>query len=81
VHAPLRPWLEALMQARAPSLFSWGVGVLERVEGEPDHLDRLPMLHALRQQVVDVLDAHRALGVDVAAHLPDALAQWHSRRC
>jgi len=54
--------------------------VLERVEGEPDHLDRLPMLHALRQQVLDVIDAHRALGVDVAQHLPVTLEQWYARR-
>jgi len=80
VHAPLRPWLEAQMQSRASSLFAWGSTVLERVEGEPDHLDRLPMLHALRQQVVDVIDAHRALGVDVAQHLPAALARWYAGR-
>jgi len=80
VHAPLRPWVEAQMHARAASLFAWGTSVLERVEGEPDHLDRLPMLHALRQLVVDVLDAHRALGVDVAEHLPDALARWYAQR-
>lgn len=80
VHAPLRPWLEAQMQSRAPSMFSWGSRVLERVEGEPDHLDRLPMLHALRQQVLDVIDAHRALGVDVAQHLPVTLEQWYARR-
>ena len=80
VHAPLRPWLEAQMQSRAPSLFSWGLSVLERIEGEADHLDRLPMLHALRQQTLDVLDAHTALGVDVSAHLPDQLAQWYARR-
>ena len=80
VHAPLRPWLEAQMQSPAPSLFPWGSSVLERVEGEPDHLDRLPMLHALRQQVLDVIDAHRALGVDVAQHLPVTLEQWYARR-
>jgi len=80
VHAPLRPWLQAQMHARAPALFSWGCSVLERVEGEPDHLDRLPMLHALRQQVIDVLDAHRALGVEVDEHLPDALWQWYRQR-
>jgi len=80
VHAPLRPWVEAQMLARAPSLFVWGTSVLERVEGEPAHLDRLPMLRALRQQVVDVLDAHRALGVDVDAYLPEALGQWYARR-
>jgi len=80
VHAPLRPWVEAQMRARAPALFVWGTSVLERIEGEPDHLDRPPMLHALRQQVVDVLDAHRALGIDVSEHLPDALAQWYARR-
>jgi len=80
VHAPLRPWVETQMQARAPALFAWGTSVLDRVEGEPDHLDRLPMLHALRQQVIDVLDAHRAFGIDVPGHLPDALAQWYARR-
>ncbi|WP_232338405.1 GIY-YIG nuclease family protein [Lysobacter soli] len=80
VHVPLRAWLEAQMQARAPALFSWGTGVLERVEGEPAHLDQLPMLHALRQQVLDVLDAHRALGVDVGEHLPETLARWYARR-
>jgi len=80
VHAPLRPWLEAQMQSRAPSLFSWGASVLERVEGEPDHLDQLPMLHTLRQQVLDVIDAHRALHVDVAQHLPGPLAHWYVRR-
>jgi len=80
VHAPLRTWVEMQMQTRAPALFSWGLSVLERVEGEPDHLDRLPMLHALRQQVLDVLDAHRALGITVSDHLPDALAQWYRRR-
>lgn len=80
VHVPLRAWLEAQMQARAPALFFWGISVLERVEGEPEHLDQLPMLHALRQQVLDVLDAHRALGVDVGEHLPETLAQWYARR-
>ncbi|MDR0181743.1 GIY-YIG nuclease family protein [Lysobacter arvi] len=80
VHAPMRAWLESQMRARAPALFSWGLGVLARVEGEPSHLDRMPMLAALRQQVLDVLDAHRALGVDVDEHLPEALAQWYARR-
>jgi hypothetical protein len=80
VHAPLRPWLQAQMLARAPALFAWGTGVLDRLEGDPDHLDRSPMFRALRQQVVDALDAHRALGVDVDEHLPDTLAQWYARR-
>ena len=80
VHAPLRGWVHAQMLARAPALFGWGMAVLDRVEGEPRHLDRLPMLHALRQQVLDVLDAHRALDIDVGDHLPDALAQWYARR-
>lgn len=80
VHVPLRPWVEARVRAGAPALFAWGMTVLDRVEGEPDNLDRLPMLHALRQQVIDVLDAHGALGVDVDDHLPDALAQWNARR-
>ena len=80
VHAPLRPWLEMQMRAGAPALFAWAMNVLERVEGEPDHLDRLPMMHPLRRQVVDVLDAHRALGIDVAEHLPDALARWYAAR-
>ena len=80
VHAPLRGWVQAQMQALAPALFGWGMAVLDRVEGEPGHLDRMPMLHALRQQVLDVLDAHRALDIDVGDYLPDALAQWYARR-
>lgn len=78
VHAPLRPWVEAQLRARMQTLYDWGTRVLESVEGDPTHLDRLAMMQALRQQVMDVLDAHAALGIEVSEHLPEALSHWYS---
>jgi hypothetical protein len=80
VHTPLRPWVRAQLRGRTQALYVWGSRVLESVEGEPTHLDRMPTMQALRQQVLDVLDAHLALGIDVSEHLPDALAAWYARR-
>jgi hypothetical protein len=80
VHAPLRPWVEAQLRARTQALYGWGSRVLESVEGDPTHLDRLPTMQVLRQRVLDVLDAHAALGIDISEHVPEALAHWHARR-
>ncbi|MBU8977977.1 MULTISPECIES: GIY-YIG nuclease family protein [unclassified Lysobacter] len=80
VHAPLRGWLQAQLRGRVQALYGWGMRVLESVEGEPAYLDQLPALRALRQQVLDVLDAHTAAGIEVAEHLPEALARWYAGR-
>ncbi len=80
VHTPLRPWVEAQLRSRTHALYGWASQVLESVEGEPAHLDEMPTMHALRRQVLDVLDAHVALGIEVDEHLPDALTRWYAPR-
>ena len=75
----LRPWVEAQMRARTQALYGWGSGVLESVEGDPTHLDRLPMMQVPGQRVLVVLGAHASLGIDISEHVPEALARWYAR--
>lgn len=72
VSAPLRPWMQATLEADSARLYAWSqamldAGVLEA--GAPP---------ALRQQLRDALDACSALGLPLRARLPEAVWAWYA---
>lgn len=72
LHAPLRPFAREALLARTPLLFSWAQAMLS-----VDELDA-PAAATPRQRAVrDALDAHVALGIDLAPLLPAAVLRWH----
>ena len=72
VHAPLRPWLQAALQARGDLLFSWTQAMLT-----PDDFDAPRCDTPLQRTVRDALDAFPALGLPLAPLLPERVAAWH----
>jgi len=72
VHAPLRPWLRQALAARAELLFSWTQAMLDA-----DSLDARIATTPVQRAVRDALDAHVALGIDLAPLLPPAVLRWH----
>ena len=72
VHAPLRPWLRDALQARGALLYDWTQSGLDA-----DDLDASDAGTPRRQTVRDALDAHAALGIDLAPLLPEPVLAWH----
>lgn len=76
LHRPLRGWFARELAVQGDYLFERGSALLELLQGDPDYLRR-PELNGLRRQVVDVLDAHTALGIDLESRLPSSLLRWY----
>ncbi|NUS38877.1 MAG: GIY-YIG nuclease family protein [Lysobacter sp.] len=72
VHAPLRPWLRAALQARCALLYAWTQAMLDA-----DDLAARDAASPRRQAVRDALDAFAALEIDLAPLLPDAVLAWY----
>lgn len=76
LHRPASAWLRAHLLERRELLFDWSTRLLEQVEYEREHGDpsRPPLAaRALR----DTLDAYEIADIDLAGHLPAAVARWH----
>lgn len=72
IHAPLAGWLRESLLARSDLLHDWSgaslcADELEHIAGE-----------TLAQRVVlDTLDAHAALGIDLEPRLPERVLRWY----
>ncbi|MEH6421444.1 GIY-YIG nuclease family protein [Pseudomonas sp. CGJS7] len=76
VHRPLRDWFAGELSAQGDFLFDRTQELLSQLQGELDLLDA-PPLAVLRRNLLDTLDAHAALGVDLAQRLPEPLLRWY----
>ena len=73
LHAPLAQWLRDALQARAGLLYEW----TERLPFDATDGDAGAAPVAQRT-VRDALDAHVALGIDLAPWLPERVLRWHA---
>jgi len=78
LHRPASAWLRTYLLERRELLFDWSTRLLEQVEYEREHGDpsRAP-LAALALQ--DTLDAYAIAEIDLADHLPAAVARWRRK--
>lgn len=79
LHAPLRDWVAAQLDARSDALYAWAATVLDALGYDPSQLDAAPLAD-LRRRVLDALDAYPALGLPLEGRLPEALLQWYRER-
>jgi hypothetical protein len=73
LHA-LRPWLTSTLAGRCDRLYGWTQASLD-VDALESSSCALPAHRAVR----DALDAHGALGIDIAPWVPDAVLAWYRR--
>jgi hypothetical protein len=79
LHRPASAWLRMHLLERRELLFDWSTRLLEQVEYEREHGDpSCPPLAA--RALRDTLDAYAIAGIDLADHLPAAVARWHRKR-
>lgn len=76
VHRPSRPWFTRELAAQGDQLFERASMLLAQLQGDMEWLRR-PDLGALRRNLLDVLDAHAALEIDLQPRLPQALLDWY----
>ena len=75
LHRPASAWLRTYLLERRELLFDWSTRLLEQVEYEREHGDpSCPPVAARTLQ--DTLDAYAIAGIDLADHLPPAVARW-----
>jgi len=78
LHRPASAWLRVYLLGRRELLFDWSTCLLEQVEYEREHGDpSRPPLAARALQ--DTLDAYAIAGIDLADHLPAAVARWRKK--
>lgn len=76
LYRPSRDWFAHELAAQGDQLFERGSMLLSQLQGDLDWLRR-PELSALRRNLIDVLDAHTALEIDLEPRLPQALLGWY----
>lgn len=78
VHRPLSAWLARELAGQGDALFARAEELLTQLQGDPGLLDD-PALAPLRRNLLDTLDAHRALALDLDRRLPPSLLDWYRR--
>ncbi len=74
VHAPARPWLQAVLAARSHALYEWAPAQLQfDDEGRPTAAP------AIQRLVRDTVDACVALALDIEPLLPPPVLGWYRR--
>jgi len=76
VHRPLSAWLARELAAQGDALYARAEELLAQLQGDTSLLDD-PGLTPLRRNLLDTLDAHRALTRDLDRHLPASLLDWY----
>lgn len=76
VHRPLSAWLARELAAQGDALYARAEELLAQLQGDTSLLDD-PGLTPLRRNLLDTLDAHRALTPDLDRHLPASLLDWY----
>lgn len=76
VHRPLREWLGRQLAAQGDDLYDRSAALMSQLQGDVSLLDQ-PGLRTLRRKLLDSLDAHAALGVELEPRLPEALLAWY----
>ncbi|MGO1068717.1 GIY-YIG nuclease family protein [Lysobacter sp. CA199] len=78
VHRPLRDWLACELAGQGDQLYHRSRELMRQLQGEWELLDQ-PPLAVLRRNLLDTLDAHAALGIELAPRLPESLLRWYGR--
>lgn len=73
LHDPIRPWLRDALLRRQDQLYAWCDGMLECESLEADPV----MDTSGRRLLRDVLDAHRALEIDLEPLVPGEALSWY----
>ncbi|ALN85844.1 hypothetical protein LC55x_2579 [Lysobacter capsici] len=76
VYRPSRAWFARELAAQGDQLFERASMLLAQLQGNLDWLRR-PDLGPLRRNLIDALDAHAALEIDLEPRLPQALLDWY----
>jgi len=69
---PLHGWLRAAALSRIDRLHDWA-----DIQLTPDESEGLVGATPAQQRLRDVLDGYHALDIDLADHLPPAIARWY----
>jgi hypothetical protein len=80
-YRPVSDWLRPLLLERIDRLYGWTSRMLEAISyatHNPSTSSGAATVEACERQLRDVLDAYRALGIDVAAFVPENVRQWHA---
>jgi len=78
VHRPLSAWMARELAGQGDALYARAEELLAQLQGETALLDA-PDLAPLRRNLLDSLDAHRALTLDLDRRLPPSLLDWYRR--
>ncbi|ROU06312.1 GIY-YIG nuclease family protein [Lysobacter enzymogenes] len=78
LHRPLSAWFARELAGQGEALYARAEALLSQLQGDTAPLDD-PALAPLRRNLLDTLDAHRALAGDLDRRLPAALLDWYRR--
>lgn len=78
VHLPLSAWMARELNGQGDALYARAEELLTQLQGDTALLDA-PELAPLRRNLLDTLDAHRALTFDLDRRLPPSLLDWYRR--
>lgn len=76
LHRPSRNWFTRELAAQGDQLFERASLLLAQLQGDLDWLRR-PEMSTLLRNLLDVLDAHTALEIDLEPRLPQAVLDWY----
>ncbi|MGH8079927.1 MAG: GIY-YIG nuclease family protein [Lysobacter sp.] len=79
LHRPLREHLAHELAVQGDLLYERASALLAQLQGESEWLEQ-PGMARLRRDLLDTLDAHAALGIDLAPRLPEPLLHWYRQR-
>lgn len=77
LHRPLSAWLACELAGQGDALYARAEALLAQLQGDTTLLDD-PGLAPLRRNLLDTLDAHRALALDLDRRLPSAVLDWYA---
>lgn len=76
LHLPLSAWFARELAGQGEWLYARAEELLAQLQGDTGLLDQ-PALATVRRNLLDTLDAHRALVPDLDRRLPSALLDWY----
>ncbi len=74
LHRPLRPWLQLQLIARSDPLYAWSHRTFDAMQAVSHDA---VTASALRQVLLDTLDAYRCVGIELAPLLPPSVCDWY----
>lgn len=77
LHEPLRPWLRQQLENRIDYLFQWSAEMFHLAEYEYFNAPPADRVRSTEKALRETFDAYAALGIDVMAFVPAAVAEWY----